>query len=91
LGLIINSNLNVQSEQLSITQVAALLAWLVTVTMLITNAYIKNLVFLPVVSLFSALFISLLMFVPQASAITVEYGADKSYHSEFVRLWCIEH
>jgi ABC-type uncharacterized transport system permease subunit len=80
LGLIINSNLNVQSEQLSITQVAALLAWLVTVTMLITNAYIKNLVFLPVVSLFSALFISLLMFVPQASAITVDMSMGLISH-----------
>lgn len=72
LGLIILSNLNNQSEQLSITQVAALLAWLVTVTMLAANAYIKNLVFLPVVSFFSALFITLQMFAPQSTGIHID-------------------
>ncbi len=71
LVIIISTNINNQSEQLSMTQVAVLLAWLVTVTMLAANAYIKNLVFLPVVSLFSALFITLQIFVPQATGIHV--------------------
>lgn len=69
LGIILLSNLENQSEQLSMTQVAVLLAWLVTVTMLLANSYIKNLVFLPVVSLFSALFISLLVFLPHTAGI----------------------
>jgi ABC-type uncharacterized transport system permease subunit len=72
LALILAVNLNNQSEQLSLTQVATLLAWLVTVTMIITNAYMKNLVFLPVVSLFSALFISLEMFFPNSTGIHVD-------------------
>ena len=71
LGLIVNATVNNHSEQLSITQVAVLLAWLVTVTMLVANTYIKNLVFLPVVSFFSALFISLQVFAPQTSSIHV--------------------
>jgi len=61
-----------QSEQLSMTQVAVLLAWLVTVTMLAANAYIKNLVFLPVVSLFSALAITLQLVVPQSAGIHID-------------------
>jgi ABC-type uncharacterized transport system permease subunit len=72
LGLILISNLDNQSEQLSITQVAVLLAWLVTITMLAANAYIKNLVFLPVVSLFSALFITLQIFVPHSTGIHID-------------------
>ncbi len=71
LMIIILTNINNQSEQLSMTQVTVLLAWLVTVTMLVTNAYIKNLVFLPVVSLFSGLFITLQMFLPQTAGIHV--------------------
>ncbi|MBF7073257.1 cytochrome c biogenesis protein CcsA [Glaciecola sp. MH2013] len=80
LALIVNSNTTNSAEHLSITQVAALLAWLVTVTMLITNTYIKNLVFLPVVSLFSALFISLQEFVPQASTISINMSAGMISH-----------
>ncbi len=71
LAIILLTNINNQYEQLTIAQVAVLLAWLVTVTMLFANAYIKNLVFLPVVSLFSALFITLQIFVPQTAGIHV--------------------
>jgi ABC-type uncharacterized transport system permease subunit len=80
LGLIFFVNLNNQSEQLSLTQVAALLAWLVTVTMIGANAYIKNLVFLPVVSLFSALFISLQMFLPDSTGIHIDMSFGLIVH-----------
>ena len=80
LGLIIISNINNQSEQLSITQVAVLLAWLVTITMLAANSYIKNLVFLPVVSFFSALFITLQIFVPQSPGIHVSMSFGLMTH-----------
>jgi ABC-type uncharacterized transport system permease subunit len=80
LALIVVSNLNNQSEQLSITQVAALLAWLVTVTMLLANAYIKNLVFLPVVSFFSALFVTLQMFAPHSTGIHIDMSAGLITH-----------
>lgn len=80
LALIFFVNLNNQGEQLSLTQVAALLAWLVTVTMIGANAYIRNLVFLPVVSLFSALFISLQMFVPASTGIHIDMSIGLISH-----------
>ncbi len=80
LALIVASNADNQSEQLSITQVAVLLAWLVTVTMLVANTYIKNLVFLPVVSFFSALFITLQMFVPQSTGIHINMSFGMMSH-----------
>jgi ABC-type uncharacterized transport system permease subunit len=80
LGFILVSTLNNQSEQLSITQVAVLLAWLVTVTMVAANAYIKNLVFLPVVSLFSALFITLQLLIPQSTGIHTDMSFGLIIH-----------
>lgn len=67
-------------EQLSLSFVAAMLAWLVTLTMLITNRFIKNLLFLPVVCFVSAFFITLDVFSPPTTGIDVTMSIGMVSH-----------
>lgn len=67
-------------EQLSLSFVAAMLAWLVTLTMLITNRFIKNLLFLPVVCFVSAFFITLEALLPPTTGIDVNMGIGMVSH-----------
>nr|WP_136252092.1 cytochrome c biogenesis protein CcsA [Ningiella ruwaisensis] len=69
--LISDSNLH-QNEQLSLTFVAALLAWLITITMFVANRFIRNLVFLPIVCFFSALFVLLHQLFPAHTGINMQ-------------------
>ncbi len=68
------------SEQLSLAFVTAMLAWLVTLTMLITNKFIKNLLFLPVVCFVSAFIISIDLFFPTTTGITVTMSVGMIVH-----------
>jgi ABC-type uncharacterized transport system permease subunit len=69
-----------QNEQLSLTFVAALLAWLITITMLVANKFIKNLVFLPIVCFFSALFVMLHYIFPATTGITLNMSIGLVSH-----------
>jgi ABC-type uncharacterized transport system permease subunit len=69
-----------QNEQLSLTFVAALLAWLVTITMLVANRFIKNLVFLPIVCLFSAVFVMLHYTFPATTGISLHMSIGLVSH-----------
>ena len=77
--LVINTNYHA-SEQLSLAYVATLLAWLVTLTMLIANKFIKNLLFLPLVCFVSAFIISIDMFFPTTTGITVNMSVGVIIH-----------
>lgn len=72
LGVLIVGAQGHTSEQLSLAFVATMLAWLVTLTMFLSNRFIKNLLFLPVVCFVSAFFILLDIFFPATTGITVD-------------------
>ncbi|MFC4698849.1 inner membrane protein YpjD [Glaciecola siphonariae] len=69
-----------QNEQLSLTFVAALLALLITLTMLVANRYIRNLVFLPIVCFFSALFVLLHHVFPATTGISLNMSMGLVSH-----------
>lgn len=69
-----------QNEQLSLTFVAALLAWLITVTMLLANRFIKNIVFLPIVCFFAALFVMLHYTFPATTGISLNMSIGMVIH-----------
>jgi ABC-type uncharacterized transport system permease subunit len=69
-----------QNEQLSLTYVAALLALLITITMFVANKYIRNLVFLPIVCFFSALFVLLHYVFPSTTGISVNMSVGLVSH-----------
>ncbi len=77
--LIINTHGH-SGEQLSLTFVATMLAWLVTITMFIANKFIKNLLFLPAVCFVSAFFIVIDMFIPATTGITVSMSIGMISH-----------
>lgn len=77
--LIINTQ-NHNGEQLSLAFVATMLAWLVTLTMFIANKFIKNLLFLPVVCFVSAFVISIDMFFPATTGISVTMSVGMILH-----------
>ncbi len=80
LGLLHLSARGHTGEQLSLSFVAAMLAWLVTLTMLIAHRYIKNLLFLPIVCFLSSLFISLEYALPATTGISVEMSSGMIAH-----------
>ncbi|MFW8589225.1 cytochrome C assembly family protein [Glaciecola sp. 2405UD65-10] len=80
LGLLILQTSNSNGEQLSLSFVTAMLAWLVTLTIFITHKFIKNLLFIPVVCFVSALFISIDMLVPATTGITVNMSLPMILH-----------
>lgn len=69
-----------QNEQLSLTFVATLLALLITITMLVANKFIRNLVFLPIVCFFSALFVLLHYIFPATTGITLNMSIGIVMH-----------
>lgn len=69
-----------QNEQLSLTFVSALLALLITMTMLVANKYIQNLVFLPIVCFFSALFVLLHYLFPATTGISLNMSIGLVSH-----------
>jgi|GEM_PF-132258 len=71
-ALMVITSYDIRHNHLSIAHVAAALSLLVSMTMLITNRYIKNIIFLPVVSGVSALFISLHMLAPDSAKIITD-------------------
>jgi ABC-type uncharacterized transport system permease subunit len=73
-------SLSSESHSLSIAHVAAALSLLVTITMLVTNRYIKNHLFLPVVCGVSALFVSLLVMAPNSDKIVSSMSAGLVGH-----------
>lgn len=80
LGLLILGTENHSGEQLSLAFVATMLAWLVTLTMFITNKFIKNLLFLPVVCFVSAFIISIDLFFPATTGISVNMSIGMVVH-----------
>ena len=78
--LVINTHGSGSAEQLSLAFVATMLAWLVTLTMLITHKFIRNLLFLPVVCFVSAFIISIDMFFPATTGITVTMSVGVIIH-----------
>ncbi len=80
LALLILSLDTGSSEQLSLAFVATMLAWLVTLTMFFTNKFIKNLLFLPVVCFVSAFIISLDMFFPSTTGISITMSLGMIFH-----------
>jgi ABC-type uncharacterized transport system permease subunit len=69
-----------QNEQLSLTFVSTLLALLITITMLVANRYIKNLVFLPIVCFSSALFVLLHHLFPATTGISLNMSIGLASH-----------
>ncbi|WP_371195518.1 inner membrane protein YpjD [Glaciecola sp. SC05] len=69
-----------QNEQLSLTFVSALLALLITITMFVANRYIRNLVFLPIVCFFSALFVLLHYVFPATTGIGLDMSIGLAIH-----------
>ncbi|WP_395341721.1 inner membrane protein YpjD [Ningiella sp. W23] len=69
-----------QNEQLSLTFVSALLAWLITVTMFVANRFIRNLVFLPIVCFFSAVFVLLHYIFPATTGISLNMSIGLVSH-----------
>lgn len=69
-----------QNEQLSLTFVAALLALLITITMFVANKYIRNLVFLPIVCFFSALFVLLHYIFPATTGLSLDMNLGLVMH-----------
>lgn len=69
-----------QNEQLSLTFVSALLAFLITITMLVANKYLRNLVFLPIVCFFSALFVLLHYVFPATTGISLDMSVGLAIH-----------
>jgi ABC-type uncharacterized transport system permease subunit len=67
-------------EQLSLAFVATMLAWLISLTMFITNSFIKNLLFLPVVCFVSAFIISIDLFFPATTGISVNMSVGMVSH-----------
>lgn len=67
-------------EQLSLSFVTTMLAWLVTLTMLITSRFINNLLFLPVVCFVSIFFITLDVFMPPTTGIDVNMSIGMVSH-----------
>lgn len=80
LGILIISTTQHNGEQLSLAFVATMLAWLVTLTMFITNKFIKNLLFLPVVCFVSAFVISIDLFFPPTTGISVNMSIGMIVH-----------
>jgi ABC-type uncharacterized transport system permease subunit len=80
LAILLLSTQGHQNEQLSLTFVAALLALLITVTMLVANRFIRNLVFLPIVCFFSALFVLLHYLFPATTGITLNMSIGIVMH-----------
>lgn len=78
--LLILETHNYDGKQLSLSFVATLLAWLVTLTIMISHRFIKNLLFLPVVCFVSILFITLNMFTPFTSGINVQMSVSMILH-----------
>lgn len=67
-------------EQLSLAFVATMLAWLVTLTMFVSNKFIKNLLFLPIVCFVSAFIILIDLFFPATTGITVNMSVGMIAH-----------
>ena len=80
LGILIISTRYHSGEQLSLSFVATMLAWLVTLTMLITHKFIKNLLFLPVVCFVSAFILLIDLFFPATTGITVNMSVGMISH-----------
>lgn len=80
LGLLIFQTHETNGQQLSLSFVTAMLAWLVTITIFITHRFIKNLLFLPVVCFVSALFITIDIFTPATTGITVSMSIPMIIH-----------
>lgn len=68
------------TEQLSLSFVANMLAWLVTLTMFIANRFIKNLLFLPLVCIASIFFIIVDFKLPNTTGIDINMNAGLISH-----------
>jgi len=80
LGILFLSTQQHSGEQLSLSFVATMLAWLVTLTMFITHKFIRNLLFLPVVCFVSAFIILIDLFFPATTGITVTMSVGMIAH-----------
>lgn len=68
------------SEQLSLSFVASMLAWLVTLTMFIANRLIKNLLFLPLVCVASVFVIAIDFSLPNTTGIHIDMSIGLISH-----------
>ena len=80
LGLLIVEAHSTDGQRLSLSYVASMLACLVTLTIFITNRFIKNLIFLPVVSFVSAAAVLISVILPNTTGITVQMNAAMITH-----------
>jgi len=71
---------NHENEQLSLTFVAALLTFVVTVTMFLANKYTKNLIFMPVVCFASATFVLLHIMFSSTTGIRLDMNISLASH-----------
>jgi ABC-type uncharacterized transport system permease subunit len=71
---------NSSSEQLSLSFVANMLAWLVTLTMFIANKFIKNLLFLPLVCTASVFVIAIDFSLPNTTGLHIDMSVGLISH-----------
>ncbi|MGQ8366796.1 cytochrome C assembly family protein [Glaciecola sp. 1036] len=69
-----------QGEKLSLTFVLLVIAWLISFSMFVANKYIRNLVFLPIVSLSAAIFVSLYALFPITTGIDANMSSGMIVH-----------
>lgn len=67
-------------EQLSLSFVTNMLSWMVTLSLVITNRFIKNLLFLPVVCFVSAFILIIDIFFPSTTGISVNMSIGMVSH-----------
>ncbi len=67
-------------QRLSLAFVLLVVAWLIAFSMFVANRYIKNLVFLPIVSISAALFTCLHMFIPSSNGLSAQMSGGMIAH-----------
>ncbi|MEM0910110.1 MAG: cytochrome c biogenesis protein CcsA [Pseudomonadota bacterium] len=69
-----------EEQKLSLAFVLLVVAWLIAFSMLVANRYIKNLVFLPIVSISAALFTCLHLLIPTTTDLSAQMSGGMIVH-----------
>lgn len=77
---IVVSITSLDEQKLSLVFVLLVVAWLIAFSMFVANKYIKNLVFLPIVSISAALFICLHMLIPASTGLSAQMSVGMIVH-----------
>lgn len=80
LAVLVLSSLEQSSEQLTLSFVATMLVWVVSLTTLISHRFINNLLFLPIVSFASAFILFVDLFSPTTTGIAVDMSIGMISH-----------